>query len=77
MSQHLTNLTITGFNFDHPDAFDNDLLCEHLRALKEGKPICMPQYDFVHHRGREDTVAVEPGGPAFLVKPPTGHYTRR
>jgi uridine kinase len=59
-AEHLTNLTITGFNFDHPDAFDSDLLCEHLRALKSGKPIRMPQYDFVHHRRREDTVTVEP-----------------
>ena len=59
-AEHVTNLTITGFNWDHPDAFDSDLLCEHLRALKSGAPIRMPQYDFVHHRRRADTVTVEP-----------------
>jgi uridine kinase len=59
-AEHITNLTITGFNFDHPDAFDSDLLCEHLVALKAGRPIRMPQYDFVHHRRREETVVVEP-----------------
>jgi uridine kinase len=59
-AEHITNLTITGFNFDHPDAFDSDLLCEHLAALKAGRAIRMPQYDFVHHRRRDDTVAVEP-----------------
>lgn len=59
-AEHITNLTITGFNFDHPDAFDSDLLCEHLAALKAGRAIRMPQYDFVHHRRREDTVIVEP-----------------
>jgi uridine kinase len=59
-AEHITNLTITGFNFDHPDAFDSDLLCEHLAALKAGRAIRMPQYDFVHHRRREDTVTVEP-----------------
>jgi uridine kinase len=59
-AEYITNLTITGFNFDHPDAFDSDLLCEHLRELKSGRPIRMPQYDFVHHRRREETVAVEP-----------------
>jgi uridine kinase len=59
-AEHITNLTITGFNFDHPDAFDSELLCEHLAALKAGRPIRMPQYDFVHHRRREETVVVEP-----------------
>jgi uridine kinase len=59
-AEHITNLTITGFNFDHPDAFDSDLLCEHLAELKAGRAIRMPQYDFVHHRRREDTVTVEP-----------------
>jgi len=59
-AEHVTNLTITGFNFDHPDAFDSDLLCDHLRALKAGTPIRMPQYDFVHHRRRAETVTVEP-----------------
>jgi len=59
-AEYVTNLTITGFNFDHPDAFDSDLLCEHLAALKAGRSIRMPQYDFVHHRRRDETVAVEP-----------------
>ncbi|MGD0724183.1 MAG: uridine kinase [Spirochaetia bacterium] len=51
---------ITSFNFDHPDAFDSDLLWEHLQALKAHTPIRMPQYDFVHNRRRNDTVLVEP-----------------
>jgi uridine kinase len=59
-AEHVTNQSITGFNFDHPDAFDSDLLCEQLGALKAGTAIRMPQYDFVHHRRREDTVLVEP-----------------
>jgi uridine kinase len=59
-AEHVTNQFITGFNFDHPDAFDSDLLLEQLRALKAGTPIHMPQYDFVHHRRRSETVLVEP-----------------
>jgi uridine kinase len=59
-AEYVTNLTITGFNFDHPDAFDSGLLCEHLAELKAGRPIRMPQYDFGHHRRRDETVAVEP-----------------
>jgi uridine kinase len=35
-----------------------ELLHEHLKTLKEGKPIEMPQYDFVHHRRKEETVSV-------------------
>ncbi len=59
-AEHVTNQFITGFNFDHPDAFDNDLLWEHLQALKAATPIRMPQYDFVHNRRTNDTVLVEP-----------------
>ena len=59
-AEHVTNQFITGFNFDHPDAFDNDLLWEHLQALKAATPIRMPQYDFVHNRRTNDTVPVEP-----------------
>lgn len=36
-------------NFDHPDAFDNDLFCVHLSALKQGSSIEIPKYDFVTH----------------------------
>jgi len=59
-AEHVTNQFIAGFNFDHPDAFDNDLLWEHLQALKAATPIHMPQYDFVHNRRTNDTVLVEP-----------------
>jgi uridine kinase len=59
-AEYVTNQSITSFNFDHPDAFDNELLSEHLAALKAGMPIRMPQYDFVRNRRRNDTVLVEP-----------------
>ncbi|MGE4583808.1 MAG: uridine kinase [Sphaerochaeta sp.] len=56
----ISNDNITAFNFDHPDAFDMELLHEHLKTLKEGKGIEMPLYDFVHHRRKEERVLVEP-----------------
>jgi len=56
----INNENITAFNFDHPEAFDTDLIVEHLAALKRGQAIEMPQYDFVHHRRMESTVRVEP-----------------
>jgi uridine kinase len=59
-AEYINNTNITAFNFDHPEAFDNELLYEHLSALKEGKAIEMPQYDFVHHRRKEETIRLEP-----------------
>ena len=41
-------------NDDHPDAFDNDLLREHLLQLKEGKTVEVPVYDYtIHNRSNE------------------------
>lgn len=57
---YISNENITAFNFDHPDAFDMDLIHTHLSELKAYRPIEMPLYDFVQHRRREDTVHVEP-----------------
>ena len=36
-------------NYDHPFAFDNDLLLEHIDSLIAGEKIEKPTYDFVHH----------------------------
>ena len=60
-AEFVSNSNINAFNFDHPSAFDSDLMVEHLEALRASRPIEMPQYDFVHHHRREDTVYVEPG----------------
>lgn len=47
-------------NFDHPDALDLDLLTEHLRTLKSGRPVDVPVYDFVRHRRTADVEVVQP-----------------
>ncbi len=47
-------------NWDHPDAFDYDLLCEHLEALSRRKAIDKPEYDFVTHLRRREHTRVEP-----------------
>ncbi|MFA6689622.1 MAG: uridine kinase [Sphaerochaetaceae bacterium] len=57
-AEFISNENITAFNFDHPDAFDTELLYQHLLMLKDGRSIDMPQYDFVHHRRKEETVRV-------------------
>jgi uridine kinase len=47
-------------NWDHPDAFDIDLLVEHLRRLAGGSAIDKPVYDFVEHVRAPRTVRIEP-----------------
>ena len=47
-------------NYDHPDSLETDLLIEHLKALREGKAIDCPTYDFAHHTRAKEIVRVEP-----------------
>ena len=42
-------------NFDHPDAFDTELLARHLRELLEGHDIEQPVYDYSQHRRTNET----------------------
>jgi uridine kinase len=54
-------------NFDHPDAFDNDLLLEHTRELQAGRPVDIPVYDFKLHNRKPEPHRVEPQ-PVILVE---------
>jgi uridine kinase len=47
-------------NWDHPDAFDWELLVSQLTALSRGEAIDKPVYDFVTHTRRGETARVEP-----------------
>ena len=47
-------------NYDHPNAFDTDLLIEQLGDLLEWKAIDIPVYDYVQHIRSKQTVHVEP-----------------
>jgi uridine kinase len=47
-------------NWDHPDAFDYDLLFSHLEALSNRRPIDKPEYDFVTHLRRAECTRIEP-----------------
>lgn len=47
-------------NYDHPDAFDTDLLVEHLKALKRGETIQCPVYSCVEHNRTDQTVEIKP-----------------
>ncbi|WP_160036806.1 uridine kinase [Paenibacillus sp. An7] len=48
-------------NYDHPFAFDNELLIQHLNALKNGQTAFAPVYDFtIHARSASETVQLKP-----------------
>lgn len=48
------------FNFDHPDAFDNDLLVEHLECALQGQAVDIPTYDHKTHTRSKQTQHIEP-----------------
>lgn len=48
------------YDFDHPQARDIALLCDHLAALKRGEPVARPSYDFENHCRTNQTRPVEP-----------------
>ena len=50
----------TKLNYDHPQAFDTDMLVEHVRALKNNVPIEHPVYSFVDHNRTSERVLVKP-----------------
>ncbi len=57
---HLTMEERRKINYDHPDAFDWDLLCRHISDLKSGKAIEQPTYDYITSNRQAETVHVEP-----------------
>ena len=54
-------------NYDHPDAFDNELLVEHILALKEGIAVEMPVYDYSVHNRSDETILVNPA-PVIILE---------
>lgn len=54
-------------NYDHPAAMDEELLVEHLKALRSGVAVDAPRYDFALHARGPEVVRVEPR-PCVLVE---------
>ena len=48
-------------NYDHPEALDLKLLGSHLKDLREGIDVDIPQYDFTTHMRRENGILISPG----------------
>jgi uridine kinase len=59
---HLSFEQRNSYNFDHPDSLEHDLIVEHVQALRDGKAIDRPNYDFSTHSrvaGVTDHVSAE------------------
>ncbi len=46
-------------NYDHPDAFDHELLYNHLKLFSQGKAINVPKYDFAQHCRADVTISID------------------
>ncbi|MCT4565368.1 MAG: uridine kinase [Maledivibacter sp.] len=58
--KHLSFEERTKTNYDHPLAFDTELLLEQLKGLLDGKSINKPIYDFSNHIRKAETIKVDP-----------------
>lgn len=47
-------------NYDHPNAFDTELMVEHLKLLREGQSIECPVYDYTIHNRSKNTMVINP-----------------
>ena len=47
-------------NYDHPDAFDTDLLISDLKKLKAGQSVVCPVYDYSIHDRSAKTILIKP-----------------
>lgn len=47
-------------NYDHPDAFDTELMIQHLKELKAGHAIHCPVYSYSDHNRTDETVLIQP-----------------
>ena len=54
-------------NYDEPEAFETEMMVEHLRLLKQGRSIHCPVYDFTVHNRSKETELIVPK-PVILVE---------
>ena len=57
---HLAAEEREAVNFDHPNALDLDLFAAHIEALRSGRSVECPTYDFTPHCRRSKTVSIPP-----------------
>ena len=64
---HLSPEERTLINYDHPASLESALLAEHLAALRAGRAVEVPIYDFATHTRRRESRRVEPA-PVVIVE---------
>ena len=47
-------------NYDHPNAFDTDMLIEALKELRAGRSVECPVYDYTVHDRSKETITIKP-----------------
>lgn len=57
----------THINYDHPDALDSALFLEHLDALRAGRSVARPVYDYAQHTRSRETLALT-AAPVVVVE---------
>lgn len=57
-NSHLLNKEREMLNFDHPSAFDFDLLYEHLCLLQQGIPVEQPTYSYIKRTRKKESITV-------------------
>ncbi|EKN7254738.1 TPA: uridine kinase [Staphylococcus pseudintermedius] len=57
---HLTFEQRLKTNYDHPFAFDNDLLIQNLKSLQSAQSVEVPTYDYTNHTRSDKTIAFQP-----------------
>ena len=73
---HLTLEERRQTNFDHPDAYDIDLLIEHLNKLLNNEAIDKPIYDFVNSVRTKEFERMEPSDVIIVEGILAFHYTK-
>lgn len=57
---HLSPEERAVINYDHPSSLESNLLAEHLQALRSGRTVEVPLYDFATHARSKQTRTVKP-----------------
>ena len=66
-NDHLTFEERCKINYDHPDSLETSLMIEHLKALRDGQTVTVPQYDFTVHNRSDEVLVLEPK-PIIIVE---------
>ena len=66
-TSHMTEAERRAINFDHPDAFDWQLLVKHVDLLRNGEAVEQPTYSYLKCNREKETVHVEPK-PVIIIE---------